>query len=174
MQRSTDHCESTVQESHRPDLLIGSPPCTSFCALLHLSKTKDQIEKMRVEGRKHVRVCIEAYKRQLQMGKHFLHEHPAGSASWSMPEMQELLGDSRVYVVQGPMCRWGMVTKDSSGKQGYVRKETKFMTNCPELAEILAGFCSNDLGTRKWQAARIQDISNAQVALCLAYPSTSF
>ncbi|CAK0892249.1 unnamed protein product, partial [Prorocentrum cordatum] len=150
-----------MQEEQRPDLLIGSPPCTSFSALLQHSKTKGEIEEMREEGRKHVRVCIEAYKRQLQMGQHFLHEHPAGSASWDMPEMQELLGDSRVYVVQGPMCRWGMVTKGDFGKQGYVRQEIKWATSSPRLAALLAGRCPGEhrhvrlLGKQRAAAAAV-------------------
>ena len=80
-----------MQARHRPDLLAGSPPCTPFCTLLHLSKTQAQIEEMQVEGKEHARVCVDAYSRQLDMGKHFLHEHPAHSASWGMPELQQLL-----------------------------------------------------------------------------------
>eukprot|EP00959_Pyramimonas_sp_CCMP1952_P360961 7559653-Pyramimonas_sp.AAC.1 len=95
------------------------------------------------------------------MGQHFLHEHPAGSASWDMPEMQELLGDSRVYVVQGPMCRWGMVTKGDFGKQGYVRQEIKWATSSPRLAALLAGRCPGEhrhvrlLGKQRAAAAAV-------------------
>eukprot|EP00971_Amphidinium_carterae_P016548 326784-Amphidinium_carterae.1 len=77
-----------LQEKERPQLLIGSPPCTSFCPLLRLSKSEDEIQEARSEGVAHLRVCIDAYTRQLQNGCHFLHEHPAYSASCKEPEMQ--------------------------------------------------------------------------------------
>ena len=57
-----------MQSEHRPDLLIGSPPCTSFCALLRLSKAEAEIAEMQEEGKKHVRACIGAYERHLKMG----------------------------------------------------------------------------------------------------------
>eukprot|EP00971_Amphidinium_carterae_P343645 6483531-Amphidinium_carterae.2 len=77
-----------LQEKERPQLLIGSPPCTSFCQLLRLSKTEDEVQEARSEGVAHLRVCIDACKRQLQNGCHFLHEHPAYAASWRVQEMQ--------------------------------------------------------------------------------------
>ena len=92
-----------------------------------------------------MRTCIAAYARQVAAGRHFLHEHPACSASWSMPEVVELAADPRVYVVQGPMCRWGMQSSDPEGV-GFVRKETKWMTSSAELANALSGKCSNFTG----------------------------
>jgi hypothetical protein len=96
-----------LQADEEPMILIGSPPCTSFCPLLRLKLSAEEIrERQRLEGEPRVRICMEAYMRQLKAGRHFLHEHPAGSASWDMPEVQALANDPRVFVVQGPMCRW--------------------------------------------------------------------
>ena len=50
-----------------------------------------------------------------------------------------------VQVVGGPMCRFHMKSADAQG-EGYVRKETWWMTSSPELAAILDGRCSNDKG----------------------------
>ena len=135
-----------LQAEEEPLILIGSPPCTTFCPLLRLRSSADAVrERQRLEGEPHVRTCIEAYARQLAAGRHFLHEHPACSASWRMPEVVEMAADSRVYVVQGPMCRWGMQSEDHQGV-GFVRKETKWMTSSAELAKALSGECSNYLG----------------------------
>ncbi len=148
-----------LQAEQQPELLIGSPPCTSFCSLLFLTKTKDQIEQLRQEGREHVRICVEAYKRQLAMGKHFLHEHPAHSASWMMPEVSELINTDGVYLVQGPMCRWQMKAVDNYGEEGFVRKETKWLTSSPRLATLLSGRCNQEhrhvhlIGKHRTQAA---------------------
>ena len=60
----------------------------------------------------------------------------------------ELMEQDDIYVVEGPMCRWGMKRKDASGA-GYVRKPTKWMTNSRVLAEILQSECPNKEG-RAW------------------------
>ena len=67
-----------MQQEHRTELLVGSAPCMSFRTLLHPCEkgTKEQNEKAQDEERQHTQACIKAYKRQLSMGRHFLHEHP--------------------------------------------------------------------------------------------------
>ena len=53
-----------------------------------------------------------------------------------------------MYVVRGPMCKWGMTATDRRGLQGtgFVRKETGWMTNHPGLAELLETECTNKTG----------------------------
>ena len=82
--------------------------------------TKEQIEKAQDEERQYTQACIKAYKRQLSMGRHFLHEHPVHASSWCMPQMRELLSDGRIHLVQGPMCRWRMIATDDRDEQGFV------------------------------------------------------
>ena len=67
-----------MQVEHQTELLIGSAPCIPFAHLLHIFEkgTKEQIEKAQDDERNHTQACIKAYKRQLSMGRHFLHEHP--------------------------------------------------------------------------------------------------
>ena len=71
-----------MQQDHQTELLIGSAPCISFRTLLHPCGTKTQIDKVQDQDRQYTRACIEAYKRQLIMGRHFLHEHPVHASSW--------------------------------------------------------------------------------------------
>ena len=111
----------------------------AFCKLKLFRQTKEQFyEDMERDGKPHVEVSAAAYWRQLNAGRHFLHEHPAGSESWDMESMQELADDPRVLVVEGPMCRWGLQAHDSQGV-GFVLKQTRWMTSSPEIAKILKG-----------------------------------
>ena len=72
-----------LQEKRRPRMLIGSPPCTDFSALLHLSKTEEGIEQRKEDaGRPHLRWAVQSPWRQLNIGNRFLHEHPKSASSW--------------------------------------------------------------------------------------------
>ena len=74
-----------MQQEHQTELLIGSAPCISFRTLPYPCGTKTQIDKVQDQERQYTRACIEAYKRQLIMGGHFLHQHPVHASSWCMP-----------------------------------------------------------------------------------------
>ena len=116
-----------MQQEHQTELLIGSAPCISFRTLLDPSEkgTKEQMEKAQDEERQNTQSCIKAYKRQLSMGRHFLHEHPVHASSWCTPEMEELLSDGRIHLVQGPMCHWRTTARDDRGEQGFVRRKNE-------------------------------------------------
>jgi len=75
-----------------------------------------------------------------------LHEHPRDEDSWNLPEIKELERDRRAYKVTGPMCRWEMKAVDNNSFEGYVRKETSFLTSSKEVADMLSGKCANTLG----------------------------
>ena len=62
--------------------------------------------------------------------------------------MKVFRNDPRVFEARGPMCRWGMKAKDHQG-EGLVKKQTRWLTNSPVLAEALTGCCSNNLG-KSW------------------------
>ena len=93
----------------------------------------------------HLQFCCSLYKAQRHDGRYFLHEHPANAESWYLDCIKSVADLPGVRIVQGPMCRWGMKAWDAQG-EGYVRKETKWMTNCPTLAEELEKTCSNQDG----------------------------
>ena len=130
-------------EKEKPFLLIGSPPCCAFSPLQNLSKDKrsaEDSERIREEGLRHLRVACKNYWKQHRAGRLFLHEHPKGASSWKEPEVLSMINEEWIFLVEGPMCRWGMVAEDNQGK-GFVRKETVFLTNSPELAKVLTGKC---------------------------------
>lgn len=136
-------------DAEQPHLVTGSPPCESFSRLIHITKFKRKpgaFEAQREIGRSRLKVACRMYGKQLQKGRYFLHEHPWAADSWQEPCVKEIAQRGDVFVVKGPMCKWGMTAIDSNGQQGYVRKETGWMTNSPVLARVLEGTCSNNLG----------------------------
>ena len=126
------------QQEHQTELSTGSAPCISFSTLLYPCGTKTQTDRVQDQERQHTRACIEAYKRQLIMGRHFLHEHPVHASCWCMPEMRELLNDGKVHLVQGPMCHLRLASTGGGHEQGFVRRKTKWATSSLRLATLLA------------------------------------
>ena len=47
------------------------------------------------------------------------------------------------FLVQSPMCRFGMKMRDDHGEELHVRKETLWLTNSECIAEELRGVCEN-------------------------------
>ena len=86
-----------------------------------------------------IRACVQSYRLQMEMQRHFVHEHPKDSSSWEMPEVQSLINDPRVYSIDGPMCRWSLRTRGSKDKTEFMRKRTRWITSSKEIAEVLRG-----------------------------------
>ena len=100
-----------VQNREQPELLVGSPPSDEFSSLLSKLAEPREISKLKTEKiEPQIRACVQSYKLQMEMQKHFVHEHPKDSSSWEMPEIQSLINDPRVYSIDGPMCRWSLGT----------------------------------------------------------------
>ena len=94
-----------VQNREQPELLVGSPPSDECSSLLNTCAEAREISKLKTEKiEPQIRACVQSYKLQMEMRKHFVHEHPEVSSSWEMPEVQSLINDPRVYSIDGPMC----------------------------------------------------------------------
>ena len=131
-----------------PLLVTSSPPCTTFTPLRNLSNQKRDPETVEEEedlGRERLKKAIAFCRQQRSQGGFFLHEHPKVSSSWQEPYVKELMDEEDIYVVQSPMCRFGMKAKDQNGVEGFVRKETLWMTNSKAIADELRGTCENIL-----------------------------
>ena len=100
----------------------------------------------------HLHTACDAYEVQLNAGRYFLHEAPWSASSWNDERVERIASRDDVYTVRGPMCKWGMQATDRRGLQGngYVRKETGWMTNHPGLAELLQTECTNETGGAPW------------------------
>ena len=138
-------------DQDEPLLITGSPPCHLFSKLQAISWNKippEIREKRMTEALHHLHTSCDEYEKQIQEGRYFLHEAPWGATSWKDERVERISQRDDVYVVRGPMCKWGMTAADRRGLQGtgYVRKETGWMTNHPGLAELLETECTNKTG----------------------------
>ena len=74
-------------------------------------------------ARAHLQLCTKLYAIQIQQGRYFLHEHPAGATSWNEKCIQGILGRHGVILVKADQCQYGLMSTDGLGK-GLVRKST--------------------------------------------------
>ena len=68
----------------QPFLVIGSPPCTEFCAIQNLNRHRwspAEVRRRHAEAMVLLGFAVEVYWLQLEAGRHFLHEHPATASS---------------------------------------------------------------------------------------------
>ena len=71
-----------VQNREQPELLVGSPPSDEFSSLLNTCAEGREISKLKTEKiEPQIRACVQSYKLQMEMRKHFVHEHPEVSIS---------------------------------------------------------------------------------------------
>ena len=126
-----------VQED-KPDWLIGSPPCTAFSLWqqLNFSKmTEEKVKRNLAEGRLHLRFMVSLDYEQIKGGRHVLHEHPQGAASWKEPCMAALLAHPRVDSVVARQCRIGKTSPEKTWNTQLVTKPTRFASTSPGAAE---------------------------------------
>ena len=171
LNRSEDRLElDWLIDKEDPVLLTGSPRCDPFSLLQNLSKEyqDNPVRKLRrEEGEQHLRQCVELYIGQMLRGRYFLHEHPAGADSWDVQEMVDLQRMDGVYTVSGPMCFWNMRLKTPKLGAGKVYKNTKWVTNSREIAEVLDQYCMNRCGG---PIHRHIPLVGGMAHLCEAYP----
>ena len=95
--------------AQKPMLLIGSPMCTAFSSWQNInSKFRDPrvVEQELSRARVHLEFCIELYREQLNTGRLFLHEHPAGASSWQEEAMKKLAGEVEVLKATADQCQY--------------------------------------------------------------------
>ena len=132
----------------QPWLVTSSPPCSTFSTLRRLSNYKRDVGVVAEEerlGRQRLHRSLKCCKLQASMGGYYLHEHPKEASSWEDPEVLEMRENPESYVVQSPMCRFGMKLRNAEGELLHVRKETLWMTNSLQIALELQGTCENKL-----------------------------
>ena len=153
-----DLTRATVQEQTRlsiaeedPMILIGAPPCTVFSPMQNINQKHQQgpaWEQKYQEGCDLLQFASQCYWDQIERGMLFLHEHPATASSWTMECIAEVAAHPGVYTVVSDMCRWGMKVRDEIPEdptQPYlIKKPTKWMTNCRQLADLLSLRCEGN------------------------------
>ena len=160
-------------EKDKPWLVVGSPMCTAYCQLQALSlhkRSPEDVQRMMVRANLHLEFCVAVYRRQLQSGRYFLHEHPDQAKSWRYPAMLALAGEEGVLRLVGHMCPHGMRSKDASG-EGLVLKPTGWLTNSREIGHEVAARCSN-LEKEYWQEKhRHVQLVSGRAKACQQYPT---
>jgi len=157
---------TTLQEED-PYLVTGSPPCEAFSPLRALDERRvdRETKALRLEvGKDILKTICESYKQQMKRGRYFLHEHQKNAKSWGEKCVKEIAERDDVFVVEGPMCGWGM---KASGKS-YVREMTKWMTNSEELAIALRGICDSQKPGKPWH--RHVHLVNGRAKMIRTYP----
>ena len=115
-----------------PDFMIGSPPCTAFCAWNHHINFRKmdpaRVRAMLVEGRMHLEFMVSLYRLQLSAGRFFVHEHAATAVSWDERCITKILAHQDVHLVKADQCQFGLTTPGPDGRAMPALKPTKFMT----------------------------------------------
>jgi len=127
-----------LQKQEQPLLVLGSPPSDVYESLRKKPcHPKDRLE----DARKYLAVFVEACRRQLREGRHFLLELPKSSGGWRWPEIQTLVKRVDTYVVDSEPFRWTLkdVPGDESDAGRYLRKDVRWLTSSSAIAEHLRG-----------------------------------
>ena len=161
-----------IIDSKSPRWVIGSPPCTAFSQWnIGLNKDKmDPVERLQrlQEGKRHLSFSCAMYRRQINSGNYFLHEHPAGASSWNEPDMVKLRSLPGVYCVTADQCAFGLQTKGPDGKPMLAKKRTRFMTNSLAMARMLERSCSKDHAHQQLSGGRCADAAFYPIELVRA------
>jgi hypothetical protein len=141
----------------QPYVLIGSPECRAWSTWQFLNATKakdpDSIRRAQVQAKLHLDFVAELYAEQVSSGRFFLHEHPYGATSWSIPSMERIKQMPGVHVVRADQCQYGAEIQSGKHTGRPIKKPTGFMSNSESiLARIsetckgVGGECTRDEG----------------------------
>ena len=132
----------------KPTWVMGSPPCTFFSAwnqgINHRKMDPERVEELRKQAITHLHFVIGIYRMQLDGGRHFLHEHPAGATSWNDDWVMRLMQHPRVSTITSDQCEYGLLTPDAHGNPTPAKKPTRWMSSSPHMLKRLSRRCSGD------------------------------
>ena len=81
-----------------------------------------------------LRFVCELYQEQIDAGRYFLHEHPAGATSWSEKCIKDLFVQPSVEAVTSDRCQYG---QEDSRSGDPVKKPTSWLSNSKAIREAL-------------------------------------
>jgi len=125
----------------KPMFLIGSPYCTPYSPLQALSAARRDPEEVRrelVKANVHMEFVAELYREQVLAGRYFLHEHPLCATSWKLECILDVMAMQGVDSEWCDQCQYGQ----EAGTGHPVRKPTRWMSNSPEILNMLKNKCS--------------------------------
>ena len=77
-----------------------------FSTLQNLTAWTPDKGKRWVEARSHMKFMVEVYRKQLEAGRLFLHEHPARATSWGLREIRKLAASQGVFISEVDQCMY--------------------------------------------------------------------
>ena len=117
-----------------------------FSVLQNLSAWSEQKQVKLEEARRHLRFCMKLYRRQVEEGRLFLHEHPSTVTSWPLKEVQEVLGLPGVSVVIGDQVHVRLKDEERQGQAGGICEEAD------EVYEQLVVYLPGTSDQVRWQS----------------------
>ena len=160
--------EQHLDQDH-PLLVVGSPMCTMFSTLQALTRWTPVKEEMYQQSVAHMEWTCRLYEKQIEAGRIFLHEQPAGATSWKLGCVKRLASRDDVYLVTADQCMYGQVARDRKGRvEGAARKRTKFMTNSWWLAQELCRRCDGGHAHVQLLGGRAAETAKYPQELCRA------
>jgi hypothetical protein len=135
--------------TEKPAMLIGSPMCTAWCTWQFLNAVKRPrgvVAQELERARRHLKFVISLYREQMDGGRMFLHEHPAGATSWQEEMVVELMSAAGVDRVVADQCQYGQEVLVGQYLGCPIKKPTGFMSNAPEVLNSLRERCTGKLG----------------------------
>jgi hypothetical protein len=110
------------------------------------------------EGKRHLNFCCYLYRRQLQRGTHFLHEHPARALSWVHPQMAAICKMHGVHLAIAEQCMYGLETPSAiDGSPAPAMKPTRFLTSSIHMARRLQKRCGHSHVHQQLVGGRCKD-----------------
>ena len=83
---------------------------------LNFKKCPERVKQIMKDARLHLHWMIRIYQRQLDRGKHFVHEHPETARSWKDPRMEAFLQDPRIVTTVSDQCEYGSLMLSDYGR----------------------------------------------------------
>ncbi len=71
-----------------------------------------------------------------------LFEHPWTAKSWDTDIMQEMMRLSGMRIYRCHQCMYQGKEIQANGKYGYIRNDTGWATNCPDIGSLLTKTCN--------------------------------
>ena len=95
-------------------------------------------------SRAHLKVVAELYKLQIDGGRFFLHEHPAGAVSWKDPFILRIRNRHDVDETTMDQCRYGLTTPDPNHDPKPAKKPTRWMSISRAMRARLSRRCTRE------------------------------
>ena len=128
----------------KPLFLIGSPCCREFSTWQALNAARGDAAAYaarKKDAEKHLEFVCTMYREQAEHGRYYLHEHPAGASSWSVPCIENVMAMPGTNRIVGDQCQYGAQARRGPEQGSPICKPTGWMSNAEEVLKALERRC---------------------------------